>query len=314
MTKKLTTEEFTSRAKKVHRDFYDYSEVKYIDSKTKVRIICPNHGPFLQLPLNHIAGHKCPECSKIMRANRRRKTINTFINDARLIHKNKYDYSKVEYKNAKEKVCIICPKHGEFWQAPSCHLNCNGCPECGKIVCHKKTQLSQEEIIKRFEMVHNKQYDYSKVSYKGKHTKVCIICPVHGEFWQTPHNHLKGNGCPKCRNSHLEKFVEKVLTEGNIKFIEKYKTKWLGKQHLDFFLPEYNVAIECQGEQHFASFRFEKDDKKLLSRKKRDELKKKLCEENNIKLIYFSNIVKQDFCLGQKIIKDKNSLIEEIYV
>ena len=312
--KKLAIDEFIRRAREIHGDKYDYSKVEYINNRTKICIICPVHGEFWQTPNRHLDGQGCPKCGIKKRSAKKTLTTQKFINKAREIHGDKYDYSKVEYKNAKEKVCIICPKHGEFWQAPSCHLNCNGCPECGKIVCHKKTQLSQEEIIKRFEMVHNKQYDYSKVSYKGKHTKVCIICPVHGEFWQTPHNHLKGNGCPKCRNSHLEKFVEKVLTEGNIKFIEKYKTKWLGKQHLDFFLPEYNVAIECQGEQHFASFRFEKDDKKLLSRKKRDELKKKLCEENNIKLIYFSNIVKQDFCLGQKIIKDKNSLIEEIYV
>ena len=174
--------------------------------------------------------------------------------------------------------------------------------------------LTTEEFIERARKVHGDKYDYSKAEYVNSSTKVCIICPVHGEFWQTPHNHLKGNGCPKCRNSHLENFVENILIEENIKFIQNYKTKWLKKQHLDFFLPDYNVAIECQGEQHFVSFRFEKDDKKLLLRKKRDELKKRLCEENNIRLIYFSNTIKQDVCLGQKIIKNKNNLIKEIYV
>ena len=312
--RKLTTEEFIERARKVHGDKYDYSKVEYVNSSTKVCIICIEHGEFWQTPNCHLDGQGCPKCGIKKRSVNKTLTAEEFIKKAMDIHRNKYGYSNVEYLNIRTKVCIICPEHGEFWQVPSYHLSGNGCPECGKIVCHKKTQISQEEIIKRFEIIHQKNYDYSKVCYKGKHTKVCIICPEHGEFWQTPHNHLKGNGCPKCRNSHLEVFVESILIEENIKFIQNYKTKWLKKQHLDFFLPEYNVAIECQGEQHFVSFRFEKDDKKLLLRKRRDELKKKLCEENNIRLIYFSNTIKQDACLGQKIIKNKNDLIKEIYV
>lgn len=312
--RKLTTEEFIERAKKVHGDKYDYSKTEYANNYTKVCIICPEHGEFWQTPNCHLDGQGCPKCGIKKRSVNKTLTTEEFIKKAMDIHGDKYDYSKVQYLNNRTKVCIICPEHGEFWQVPSYHLSGNGCPECGKIACHKKTQLNQEEIIKRFKIIHNKNYDYSKVCYEGKHTKVCIICPEHGEFWQTPHNHLKGNGCPKCRNSHLEKFVENLLIEENIKFIQSYKTKWLKKQHLDFFLPEYNVAIECQGEQHFVSFRFEKDNKNLLLRKKRDELKKKLCEENNIRLIYFSNTIKQDVCLGQKIIKNKNDLIKEIYV
>ena len=210
----LTTEEFIERAKKVHGDKYDYSKSEYVNNHTKVCITCPEHGEFWQTPENHLDGQGCPKCG----IKKRTLTTEEFINKARKIHGNKYNYSKVKYKNAKEKVCIICPEHGEFWQVPSYHLSGNGCPECGKINCRKKTQLSQDEVIKHFEMIHNKRYDYSKVCYEGKHTKVCIICPEHGEFWQTPHNHLKGNGCPKCRNSHLENFVENILIEENIKF------------------------------------------------------------------------------------------------
>ena len=244
----------------------------------------------------------------------RKLTTEEFIERAKKVHGDKYDYSKTEYANNYTKVCIICPEHGEFWQTPNCHLDGQGCPKCGIKKRSVNKTLTTEEFIKKAMDIHGDKYDYSKVQYLNNRTKVCIICPEHGEFWQTPHNHLKGNGCPKCRNSHLEKFVENLLIEENIKFIQSYKTKWLKKQHLDFFLPEYNVAIECQGEQHFVSFRFEKDNKNLLLRKKRDELKKKLCEENNIRLIYFSNTIKQDVCLGQKIIKNKNDLIKEIYV
>ena len=63
-----------------------------------------------------------------------------------------------------------------------------------------KKKISNQELIERFRKIHCNRYDYSKVDYVSMHTKVCIICPIHGEFWQTPHNHLKGQNCPKCAN------------------------------------------------------------------------------------------------------------------
>ena len=131
-----------------------------------------------------------------------------FIEKAKKIHGDKYDYSKVEYVHSHTKVCIICPKHGEFWQAPRHHLNGNGCPYCaGKI------RLTTEEFIRRAKEVHGDKYDYSKVEYVHSHTKVCIICPKHGEFWQMPLHHLKGGGCPNCvGNKRLttEEFIRRA--------------------------------------------------------------------------------------------------------
>ena len=311
--RKYNVEEFVIKSKGVHGDKYYYNNVEYIDSRTKVCIICPEHGEFWQTPNSHLRGSGCPKCATKNRSLIKTNNTDNFINKAKSIHKNRYDYSKTKYVNSKTKVCIICPEHGEFWQLPSSHLIGCGCSECGKSISHKSSRISQDEIIKRFIAVHDKKYNYSKMHYDGMANKVCIICPEHGEFWQTPHNHLKGNGCPNCKNSHLEDFVENVLIEENIKFIKKYKTLWLNKQHLDFYLPDYNIAIECQGEQHFTKFRFEKSNEMLLKRKKRDEIKKKLCEENDVKLLYFSNTIKQTECLKQKIIKNKIDLIKEIY-
>ena len=112
-------------------------------------------------------------------------TTNEFIEKSRKVHGDKYDYSKVNYVNAKTKVCIICPIHGEFWQTPDLHLQGSGCSLCGG-----KIQLSEDEFIRRANLVHNNKYDYSKVNYINYHTKICIICPIHGEFWQEPANHL----------------------------------------------------------------------------------------------------------------------------
>ena len=98
---------FIEKAKNIHKDKYDYSKVEYIDSKTKICIICPKHGEFWQTPANHLKGRGCPKCSFKKMSDLKLKTTNKFIEDAKNIHGDKYDYSKVEYKDNKTKVCII---------------------------------------------------------------------------------------------------------------------------------------------------------------------------------------------------------------
>ena len=123
----------------------------------------------------------------------KKKTKEEFIKEARELHGDKYDYSKVEYIGALKKVCIICPEHGKFWQEASGHLKGQGCPKCsGKYI------PTIEEWIEKARKVHGDKYDYSKVKYIDSKSKVCIICPIHGGFEQTPHNHLGGQGCPTC--------------------------------------------------------------------------------------------------------------------
>ena len=137
-----------------------------------------------------------------------KKTKEQFIEEARQVWGDKFDYSKVEYKNAMDKVIIVCPEHGEFVQTPSAHLNGQGCPKCvGK-------NLSVEDIIKKFKDKHGDKYDYSKVEYVGMHEKVCIICPKHGEFWQIPNSHLQGNGCPSCVG--VKKLTHEEFVKENI--------------------------------------------------------------------------------------------------
>ena len=185
---------FLERARKKHGDKYDYSKVEYIDASTKVCIICPEHGEFWQTPNDHYHSG-CEMCAREARAKKRvEKASNAFKEKAIAVHGNKYDYSKVEYKSAKEKVCIICPEHGEFWQAPTTHLGGAGCPRC-----QGNFRLTKEEFVEKANKVHGGKYNYSKVEYKNISTKVCIICPEHGEFWQTPESHLSGHGCPNCQ-------------------------------------------------------------------------------------------------------------------
>ena len=152
----------------------------------------------------------------------KKKTTIEFIEEAKNVHGDKYDYSKVEYINKNTKVCIICPEHGKFWQRPSDHLQGAGCYKCGRKNCKGK-KVTTKDFIENAVKLHGNKYDYSKSEYIDSKTKICIICPEHGEFWQLPTAHLQGQGCPKCKKYKIGKnkyntkiFIEKSkLIHGN---------------------------------------------------------------------------------------------------
>ena len=135
-----------------------------------------------------------------------------FINRSSSIHNNKYDYSKVNFINVRTKVCIICPEHGEFWQTPAAHMSGQGCPKCQK----RNYKYTTDEFINVLNTIFGNEYDYSKVKYINSQKKVCIICPEHGEFWQTPNQLLQNKcGCPKCNSTfkifNTEDFISNAL-------------------------------------------------------------------------------------------------------
>ena len=140
--RKLTTEEFIIRAKKVHDCKYDYSKVVYVNARNKICIKCPTHGEFWQYPHDHLKGQGCRKCSCVNRLVKFRYDTNDFIFHAKETHGDKYDYSKVEYVNSRTKVCIVCPIHGEFWQSPAHHIMGYNCPKCAKVCVSEKKKES----------------------------------------------------------------------------------------------------------------------------------------------------------------------------
>jgi hypothetical protein len=313
--KRLTKEEFVEKSRKIYGDKYDYSKVEYKNVNTKVCIICPIHGEFEQRPDHFFNGHGCPKCGNQSAGDKLRKSRDEFIQKAKEVHGDKYDYSKVEYIKAKKKVCIICPIHGEFWQTPDAHLNGSKCPKC----THRSYNYTTDEFIQKAKEVHGDKYDYSKVEYINRLTQVCIICPIHGEFWQKPREHFKGKGCQKCHESVLEKKIKTLLEKNKIDFEPQKRFSWLKNKNpmsLDFYLPQYNVGIECQGEQHFKNREFFNKNQTFEERLEMDSLKKKLCNENNIKLLYFSSKynVPKDWDKYDVICNEKKLLKEIINV
>lgn len=127
MPTKSTTEEFLQKARLIHGSYYDYSAVEYKNCYSDVLIICSKHGVFDQTPSNHLNGKGCPECGE----ERRTSSNQQFLEKARAIHGDKYDYSLLEYKCTHSKVLIGCSAHGIFNQSPANHLKGQGCPVCG---------------------------------------------------------------------------------------------------------------------------------------------------------------------------------------
>ena len=189
--RKLNNELFIEKSIDKHGDKYDYSLVEYIDSKSKVKIICKEHGVFEQNANNHLRGSECFKCSYDIKSNISRS--NDYLSKFIKKHGDKYDYSLVEYKNNKTKIKIICPLHGVFEQRPDSHI-ISGCLECGG---NKK--MTNCEFIKKSIKTHSYKYDYSLVEYKNSHTKIKIICSKHGVFEQNPNSHINGSGCYECK-------------------------------------------------------------------------------------------------------------------
>ena len=234
---RLSTEEFIKRATKIHNNKYDYSNTNFINVSEKVAIICKKHGEFTQTPHSHLKGNGCKQCAN----NALEKTTEEFIEQAKKIHGDKYNYSKVKYINANKKIIIICKKHGEFLQKPNNHLNSKGCSKCGL------KSLTTEEFIEKANKIHKNKYDYSNTKFSHVNRKVIIVCPIHGEFLQTPHSHLKGYGCRKCCKS-VSKPSQKWLDSLNIPVEYREQSLKIGRKNYRVDALCNNVVYEFYGD------------------------------------------------------------------
>ena len=244
----MTKEEFIQKARKVHGGKYDYSLVEYRNNKTKVKIICPKHGVFEQTPNSHLKGNGCYKCALEEQSKRQTMTREQFIEKAKKVHGNKYDYSLVDYNGSYNKIRIICPKHGVFEQSAYTHLQGNGCPRCAIERIKEKEKLGKEKFIEKAKKIHGNKYDYSLVEYINKDTKVKIICKnCNRIFLQTPHNHLTGYGCPHCNKGGIDFTKPSFLYYIKIEYNNKnyYKIGITNKRNIyNRFKPEDQKKIK----------------------------------------------------------------------
>ncbi len=296
---KITTEQTIQKFINKHGDLYDYSLVDYTTAKTKCKVVCKAHGEFEITPNNHLSGHGCPRCGGTNGYSSKER-LEMFLNNAKEIHGNKYDYSSItEYIHHSAEISLICATHGLFKTSTFKHItNRGGCPQCGIKSASKTRQLSLSKFIEKSKTKHGEQYLYDKVIYDGAHKKVTITCQKHGDFYVTPANHWSnGIGCPTCQHSNPTKGEAKIakwLTENNIHYVTQktfpnlYRTSTKGRLKYDFYLPYSNILIEYDGEQHYIPITFSKSrtaEEQFKITQESDSLKTKYAIDNQYKLL-----------------------------
>jgi hypothetical protein len=227
MAKKQTKEEFIQKAAQLHANKYDYSKVSYINSYTKVTVICPEHGEFEITPNAHSVVKRergetkprgCSVCGEMQRrknvakaSRARTKSQDQFIRDSQAVHKDKYLYEKVVYQGSHTKIVITCPEHGDFEQKPYSHLNGQGCPDCGLEIVRRTAKnkegisasWTQQLFIEECTRVHEGKYNYLNTIFTTTNRTIKADCPIHGEFEQMACEHLRGRGCEKCGRAQI---------------------------------------------------------------------------------------------------------------
>jgi len=173
------------------------------------------------------------------------KYRNEFLKKASKIHNNKYDYSKVDYKNSYTKIEIICPEHGSFLQLPQHHVAGRNCPLCARRTANKKKMIGIDEFINRSNHIHNNKYDYSESNYGGCNNKIMIICPIHGKFKQIANEHMKGHGCPQCGKEKSERGHEKARSDEFIKKAQKIHNNKYDYSKVNYVNNLSKITIIC---------------------------------------------------------------------
>jgi very-short-patch-repair endonuclease len=274
-----TKAEFVAQAKQIHGNKYNYSKVKYLGSDKKIEINCHKHGAFWQRASNHLLGRGCNDCGDEDRLKFKTKDLSDFIKQAKLAHKGLYKYEKVNYINSNTNVLITCKKHNDFTQLPSHHLRGSGCPKCGDEQVGIKSRITQEEFIKQSNIIHNNKYDYSKTKVQGSHKYLTVICPTHREWDVLQTNHLSGYGCPKCLHKAEGRICEYILKKNIL--IREFKIE---SKRYDFFLPDFNLIIERDGEQHYKDIQIRGAAIKVKAQQTNDRLKTKMAKDAGFKL------------------------------
>lgn len=302
-------DELISMAKNIYGDVYDYSLVTDAGVHDTIKIICKKHGVFEKQVYDFLTRKSgCPKCS----IEKSYKSVKDFVTDSNLDERGILLIG--DYKNASTKTLFKCNKCGYVWESLPSKIQCGcGCPKCGG-----RIKPTLDEFIERSRIKHGEKYDYQLVDMNDatntNNYHVNIVCKKHGVFSQSIYQHMNGVGCPICKESKMEMEIRKLLDDRKIKFEMYWKNDGMKNTlplSLDFFLPEYNTAIECQGNFHFNIINALGGESAFEKQRENDLIKNRFCKENGIKLLYYTDLDYDNF-LGEKLFKNKEELLEEI--
>ena len=239
-SKRLSNEDWILKAKKVHGNKFDYSKTNYVNSTTRVTIICPDHGEQIMFPHTHIEGYGCSECAKISVGDKNMFTQQEFLE--RVKHIPNLSFEKTQYTGKRKSVIATCNIHGDYETTAEVLLKGHGCKKCASEKLSVNKIWSTSGFIEKATLIHGDKYDYSNVIYTGTFNKVDILCKKHNLiFSQTPASHIQSSGCPLCRSSQAENMINLYLSRKNINF-ETQKTysdlRFINLLKFDFYLPD----------------------------------------------------------------------------
>lgn len=246
--------EFVEKAMAIHGNRFDYSQSHYLSATDKIKIGCPEHGVFEITAANHLSGRGCPRCGKKRADDSKRKSNNAFVDQAMRIHEGRYSYAASKYVSSALPVQVICSEHGAFEITPSNHLKGKGCPTCA-VVQRASSLVSNKGavFIERARAIHGDKYDYSKAEYLGASDNLIITCPTHGDFEQSPSNHLhiyRPTGCPKCAGigpSKGEREVFEFIKALCPDAVQSVRGELGDGRELDIVIPSKGLAVEFNG-------------------------------------------------------------------
>lgn len=245
--------------------------------------------------------HGCPKCG--VEKSYREIAINNFKEKL-----SKTNFEFVEYVGKKNKVHIVkvkCKTCGAIRETNMDNILRFGCNTCAHKRMPQCQPRTKDEFINKAISIHGNKYDYSKVKYINDKAKICIVCPEHNEFMQTPNKHLMGQGCPVCASSGLEQITDTVLQESKLNYCRQYCLYIDSKQLYIDFVIEYNnkkYFIELNGLQHYKSIEHFGGELKYQLQVERDKLLDQYCKDNGICIywIKYNANIKQEV---EKIIK-----------
>lgn len=279
MAKRISHDEFVARVAEINPSITVIGEYK--DMRTKIECVCELGHHWFVRPDGLMAGYGCNKCAAIERQSKRRKSHQQFIDEVKTIHP---DIKVLDtYVNSETKIQFMCSL-GHIWKARPCNvLYGNSCPLCANI---NETKTHKQFVSE----MNNISSDIIILGeYQNAHSKILCKCKkCQNEWGAEPSNLLKGTGCPRCCKSKGEIAIELFLTDKNISFEGQKKFDDCRDKNplpFDFYLPDYKLCIEYQGEQHYVATRRMGDEEKLLYRQEHDCIKREYCKTKGINLL-----------------------------
>ena len=292
--KNIAVKDVIARFQDIHGDLYDYSLYKSWGGWHKIiEVKCKKHNGhiFHPTPASHFyLKTGCDLCGNIQKSVKNLKPQEEFIRQAKIIHGDRFDYSKAIYKGDQKYLTIICDDHKEFDQRADHHLGGSGCTDCRDDQMREERSYSYEDFFLKANEEHLGIYEYIEETWEGYNDLITIVCPQkgHGEFTSIARNHAHGSGCTTCSQSRGEREVARFLINKNISYKTQQKfpdCKDKRELPFDFWIPDMNTLIEYDGEQHYKEIDHGPFKGTYKGIQRRDNIKNKFCIEAEITLL-----------------------------